>query len=716
MSELVSLDHQDDIAVIWVDNPPVNALSPGVPESIARLAGEAASDEGIRAIVLIGKGRTFIAGADIREFAKVRAGKKERGEGLHPMLFQIEDCAKPVVAAIHGTALGGGLETAMACHYRVAIASAQVGQPEIKLGILPGAGGTLRLPRLAGVAKAVEMCALGEPISARDALDHGIIDGIADEDTPAALLAFAIAFAREAAHRDGPPPKVRERDEKLGDEPSNAMIFAAIREKVRKKRRGEMAPLKTIESVEAATTMSFEDARRKTAELFMECLRSPQSEGLVHVFFSERRVRKIPDIPKDTPTRNIGRAAVVGAGTMGAGIAMALANAGIPVLLKDSAAEALRKAGGRIRASYDRSVARGRYSAEFADQRVSMIQATQTYDGFEEADLVVEAVFEDLDLKKNVFRELDKVTKADVILATNTSTLDIDAIAAVTADWSRVIGAHFFSPAHVMRLLEVVRGSETAKDVIATLMALARRLGKVGVVVGNCHGFVGNRMFLPYMREAHFLAEEGAGIAEIDQALEDFGMAMGPLAVNDLAGIDTGWRIHQQARHLEPEGARQPLVEDCLYEMGRYGQKTGAGWYRYGQNRRREEDPEIQARVRELAREAGVPQRSITADEIVERTIYALINEGARILEEGIALRAADIDMIFVSGYGFPGYRGGPMWYADTVGLEVVHRRVVEFKERHGYWRRPAPLLEQLAREGGTFEEWDEERAEAGGS
>ena len=711
MGELVAVSRSGDVAVVTVQNPPVNALSPGVPEGIAAAVNEAAADDAVRAIVLIGDGRTFIAGADIREFAKIRSGLRERGEGIHPLLFTLEDCPKPLIAAIHGTAFGGGLEVAMACHYRVALASAQVGQPEVKLGILPGAGGTLRLPRFAGVAKAAEMCAIGDPITTQDALDHHIVDRIVEGDNRETLLAGALAFAAEVIAEGAKTPRIRDNDERLGDEAANAPVFAKARALAHKKRRGQIAPQKSIDSVEAATRMSFEEARALTAKLFMECLHSPQSEALIHVFFGEREVRKIPDLPSNTPTRKIAKAAIVGAGTMGGGIAMNFANAGIPVLLKEVSEKALEKGLARIRANYDHSVKRGRFTPEFVHERMYLIQPTTSYEGFADSDIVVEAVFENMELKKTVFRELDEATKPQTILATNTSTLDLDEIASVMAEPTRVIGTHFFSPANVMRLLEVVRGTETAKDVIATAMQLGRRMKKVGVLVGNCHGFVGNRMFGPYVRESQFLVEEGAKIADLDQALEDFGMAMGPLAVGDLAGIDVSWRIRQEAKHEQPEGVRQPFAEDTLYEMGRYGQKTGVGWYRYGENRKRTPDPKMQTVITEMATGAGIEQRPINAEEIVDRTIYALVNEGARILEEGIALRPVDIDIVYVNGYGFPAYKGGPMWYADWVGLQRVDTRILEFEAQHGHWWKPAPLLARLAAEGKTFAEWQRERS-----
>jgi 3-hydroxyacyl-CoA dehydrogenase len=713
MTELVSLTHQDGIAIITVNNPPVNALSPGVPEGIAEFVLQAGADPLVRAVVLIGAGQTFIAGADIKEFGKITSGRKERGDGLHPLLDRLENCPKPVVAAIHGTAFGGGLEVAMACHYRVAISSAQVGQPEVKLGIIPGAGGTQRLPRLAGVAKAVEMCSLGEPIRAVEARECGVVDAIVDGQGHDDLLRGALAFAREAAGNPGPPPKARDRNEKLLDDGSHAAIFARAREAAAQKRRGFLAPLKAIDAVEAATRLSFEDGLRREAELFNECLFSDQSKGMIHAFFGEREVRKIPDVPRDTAVLDIRQAAVVGAGTMGCGITMAYLNAGIPVILKEASEEMLDRGLAAIRKNYERSVQRGRMTREAAEQRMSMIQPATSYDAFDKADIVIEAVFESMKLKKKVFRELEEAAKPGAILASNTSTLDIDEIGAVTSHPEQVIGNHFFSPANVMRLLEIVRGKQSSPTVIATSMALARRLRKVGVLVGNCRGFVGNRMFGPYRREAQFLVEEGAPLKEVDEALYDFGMAMGPLATGDLAGLDVGWRIRNEYRHLEPQGVRQPLLEDRLCELGRYGQKTGAGWFRYGEDRSRHEDPEVDHIIRQVVERAAISQRTIRREEIVDRCIYALVNEGARILEEGYALRAVDIDVIYLNGYGFPAYRGGPMWYADTVGLPKVYERIREFEKQDDYWWKPAPLLQQLAEQGRTFAAWDQARRAA---
>src|SRR6266516_2679621 len=635
MSDLVQLTKDNGIAIITINNPPANALSPGVPEGIAEAIEQLQEDGDIQAAVLIGGGRTFIAGADIKEFGKMTAGKS-RGPGLLPLLLEIEDCSKPVVMAIHGTAFGGGLELAMAGHYRVAVPNAQVGQPEVKLGLIPGAAGTQRLPRLAGVAKAVEMCAEGNPVKAQDALQAGILDRLVDGD----LLSGAIAFAREVAGKLA--PKTRERKDKLGTPEQNAPIFAAAREAARKKQRGMMAPLAAIDAVEAATKLSFEEGCQIEQKLFLECLFSDQSRALIHVFFGEREVARIPDIPKETPVFPVNSVAILGAGTMGAGVAM-----------------------------------------------------------------VVEAVFEGMALKKEVFAQLDRVCRPGAILATNTSTLSIDEIASATSRPPSVIGTHFFSPANVMRLLEIVRGQATSKEVIATCMQLSKRLGKIGVLVGNCMGFVGNRMFGPYRREAQFLVEEGAGVEAVDKALYDFGMAMGPLATGDLAGLDVGWRIRKEYRHLQKPGIRQPFAEDKLCELGSYGQKTGVGWYKYDEQRRALPDPEVTQLVRKWAAEAGIPERQISAEEIVDRCLYALVNEGARILEEGYALRAVDIDIIYLNGYGFPAYRGGPMWYADTVGLKTVDERICEFEQQHGEIWAPAPLLKQLAQQGRTFAEFN---------
>jgi 3-hydroxyacyl-CoA dehydrogenase len=706
MSELVSLTRDGEIGVITVNNPPVNALSPGVPEGIAAAVEQIKNDDSIKGGVLIGGGRTFIAGADIKEFGKITSGQRKRDLNFLEVIKAIEDCPKPMVAAIHGTAFGGGLETAMGFHYRVAAPSAQVGQPEVKLGIIPGAAGTQRLPRLAGVARATQMCADGNPVGAKEALEFGVVDRLVEGD----LLQGAVAFLREKIAGGEKPPKTRERNDKIGDEATNSAIFEAARAQARKTARGMMAPLAAIDAVEAATKLTFEEGVAREAELFKQCLFSDQSKALIHVFFGEREVTKIPDVPKETKVLEIKKAAIIGAGTMGGGIAMNYANAGIPVIVKEATQEALDRGMATIRKNYENSVKKGRFTQEVMDQRMALIRPQLGYDGFEEADIITEAVFEGMELKKQVFGELDKIAKPGAILASNTSTLNIDEIASATSRPEFVIGHHYFSPANVMRLLEIVRGKATSKEVIATSMALSKRLKKVGALVGNCYGFVGNRMLHQYGREAQFLVEEGASPQDVDGALYKFGMAMGPLAVGDLAGLDVGWRIRKEHAHLERPGVRRPHVADRLCEMGRYGQKTGAGWYKYDENRNRIPDPEVDALIEQVAAEQGVERRPITEEEIIERTQYALINEGAKILEEGIALRAVDIDIIYINGYGYPAWRGGPMWYADTVGLKKVYERVSQFHKKHGELWEPAPLLKRLAEAGKTFADFDKEK------
>jgi 3-hydroxyacyl-CoA dehydrogenase len=703
MNELVKLTHREDIAIITIDNPPVNALSPGVPEGIRATLDSAVEDPAVKAVVVIGAGSTFIAGADIREFGKMVSGERPR-IALYPLLLALEDSPKPVVMAMHGQAFGGGLEVAMAGHYRVIAPGALVGQPEVKLGIIPGAGGTQRLPRLAGVAKAVEMCAFGEPVPAPEAVSLGIADRIIAGD----LLAGAVAFAREMAHQ--PTDKTRDRTEKVGN--ADPSIFAAARALARKTKRGQTAPLAAIEAVESSTKLPFEEGCELETRLFQECLYSSQSKALIYAFFGERAVNKIPDVPKSTPVYEIRKAAVIGAGTMGAGIAMNYANAGIPVRVKETSQEALDSGMANIGKNYAASVQKGRFSQGTMDERMALITPQLSYEGFAEADVIVEAVFEGMALKKQVFGEIDAIAKRTCILASNTSTLDIDEIASATRRPHMVIGHHFFSPANVMRLLEVVRGQATAKEVIATSMGLGKRLKKVAVLAGNCRGFIGNRMLGPYFREAQFLLEEGASVELINQTLYDFGWAMGPLAVSDLAGLDVGWRIRKEFKHLEKPGVRVPLVADRLCERGHFGQKTGRGFSRYDEDRRPSPDRETAALSEEVARQAGIERRTITPEEIVDRCLYALVNEGARLLGEGIALRAADIDVVYLNGYGFPAWRGGPMFYADAVGLDKVLARIEEFEARHGsdLWS-PAPLLKQLARDGQRFASYDQRGA-----
>jgi 3-hydroxyacyl-CoA dehydrogenase len=702
MADLVRLSLDGDVAVITIDNPPVNALSPGVPEGLESCLKQSLADSSVRAIVIIGAGSTFIAGADIREFGKIVAGERPKLT-LLPFLLTIEDSPKPVVMAIHGQALGGGLEVAMAGHYRVLAPKAQVGQPEVKLGIIPGAAGTQRLPRLAGVPKALEMCTDGNPIKAQEAVALGIADKIIEGD----FLTGAVAFAREVSGKAA--PKTRERNEKLrGVDPA---IFQASREQSRQKSRGVRAPLAAIDAIEASTKLDFAAGCEEEARLFNECLFSTEAQALIHAFFGERAVAKIPGLSKDIKPIEIRRAAIIGAGTMGGGIAMNYANAGIPVIVKETKQEALDRGLTTIRGNYAKTVAKGRLTQEAMDQRMALITGQLTYDEFEQADIITEAVFENMDLKKQIFAELDKLAKPGAILATNTSTLDIDEIASVTSRPTMVVGTHFFSPANVMRLLEVVRGKATSPEVIATAMGLGKRLGKVAVLAGNCHGFIGNRMLEPYFREAQFLVEEGASVEQVNQAMYDFGMAMGPLAVDDLAGLDIGWLIRKaRASHLKP-GLRVPLVADKLCEQGRFGQKAGRGWSLYDAKRKQSPDPETAALIEETARAAGIERRQISNDEIVERCIYGLINEGARILEEGIAQRAVDIDITYIYGYGFPAWRGGPMFYADTVGLPKILSRIEDFEKKHGaeFWT-PAPLLKELAASGKKFKDFDKQK------
>jgi 3-hydroxyacyl-CoA dehydrogenase len=709
MDKLVNLTTQDGVAVITINNPPVNALSPGVPEGLVAALDAAEKDASARAIVIIGGGRTFIAGADIKELELAASGRGSGPPKFHDILARIEDSSKPVIMAIHGTALGGGNEVAMAGHYRVAVPDAQIGQPEVNLGIIPGAEGTQRLPRLVGVAAAVDLCVSGKPIRAPEALKLGLIDRVIEGD----LLTGAAAFAREIADKGGALRKTRELSDKLGSEFVDASIFAAGRDQARKTRRNMIAPLKAVDAIEAAVNLPFDEGCQKEREIFEECIASDQARALIHAFFAERAVSKIPDIPKETAVYNIRQAAIIGAGTMGGGIAMACANAGISVRLKEVEQAALDRGLATIRKNYENSVKKGRFSQEVMDQRMALIHPQLTYDGFDQADLIIEAAFESMELKKRIFAEIDKIAKPDCVLASNTSTLDIDEIASVTSRPRMVIGLHFFSPANVMRLVEIVRGKATSKEVVATALALAKKLSKAGVVVGNCWGFVGNRMMMPYMREAQLLVEEGATPEQVDRALTKFGMAMGIFAVDDMGGIDVQWLVRQGRKHLEKPGLRAPLVLEKLFNSKRLGQKTGAGWYRYDENRKPIPDPEVHALIEKTATDAGIERRHIPDDEIIERAIYIMINEGAKILEEGYALRAADIDAIYLTGYGFPGYRGGPMWYADTVGLKKVRDRIAEFHAKHGEFWEPAPLLAKLAGQGETFASYDASREHA---
>jgi 3-hydroxyacyl-CoA dehydrogenase len=700
---VVSATRHDDVALIEVDNPPVNALRWDVGEALVEAIAAAEADPAIGAIVLKGAGTTFVAGADIAMLEEAAWGNLSAACDFHDVLARIEDCAKPVVVAIHGAALGGGLELAMAGHFRVATPEAALGQPEVNLGIVPGAEGTQRLPRLVGVAKALEMCVTGKPVAARDALEAGLVDGVIEGD----LVAEAIAFARETMAANLAIRRTRERSDKLGPAADNAQLFANARALAGRVRRGQIAPLKAVDAIEAAATLPFDEGCRRERELFFECVATEQAKALIHLFFAERAVSRVPGIPKEIASGRVRTVAVVGAGTMGSGIAIAAADAGLAVILKESRQDALDAGIASIQRSYESSIARGRVTAQAVADRLGRIRPTLAYDGFAEADVIIEAVFEGLELKKRIFAELDAVARPSALLATNTSTLDIDEIAAATSRPHDVLGLHFFSPAPVMRLLEIVEGRATSPEVLGRALAFGRQLRKIPVVVANCRGFVGNRMMFPYMYEAQFLVEEGATPEQVDRALTGFGMAMGIFAVDDMAGIDVAWRVRQELGHFSRTGRRRPLVADRLHALGRFGRKTGRGWYRYDEAGKAMPDPSVVELIHTTAAEAGIPRREFTDRDIVERCIYALVNEGARVVEDGAARRASDIDVIYANGYGFPAWRGGPMFYADRTGLAAIHERIVAFQREHGDRWTPAPLLSRLAAEGTTFRERD---------
>jgi len=690
MGEPVTYSRTNSVGFIIVDNPPVNALSAGVRRGIAACLKTGINDPAAKALVLMCAGRTFIAGADITEF-----GRPFEAPDLNDVITALESSSKPVIAAIHGTALGGGLETALGCHFRCAAASAQFGLPEVKLGLVPGAGGTQRLPRVAGVRVALEIISSGDPIPASRALEAGIIDEIIDDK-----LEEAAAFAEKVVRENRPLRKIRD----ISAGPQDPSIFDEFRKALAKSKRGFDAPQRCVDCVQAAVELPFEKGLAREREIFAECLASVQSAAQLHIFFAEREVSKIPDVPKDTPACPINTAAIIGAGTMGGGIAMCFANAGIRVLLMDSSQELLDKGLGTIRKNYQATVSKGRLPQAKMDKCMELIQPTLSYDALKDVDLVVEAVFEEMELKKVVFGKLDKACKPDALLATNTSTLDVNEIAAATARPENVIGLHFFSPANIMKLLEIVRGSRTSKETIATSIALAKKIRKVGVLVGVCDGFVANRMLAGYIREASFLLEEGALPQQVDKVIYDFGLPMGPFQMGDLAGLDIGWRIRKRQAATRPKEERYSAIADKLCEQGRLGQKTNAGFYKYeAGNRTPQPDPDVEALIVAESKAKGIARRVISEQEILERCIYPLINEGARILEDGIALRSGDIDVIFIYGFGFPVYRGGPMFYADSVGIDTVYSRILEFQKQHGKLWAPAPLLERLAREGKAF-------------
>ncbi|WP_166366477.1 3-hydroxyacyl-CoA dehydrogenase NAD-binding domain-containing protein [Pseudomonas akapageensis] len=698
MNSSVTYERQGEIALITVNNPPVNALGHSVREGLLHALQEAQGDAQVRALVLLCSGRTFIAGADIKEF-----GKPPQAPSLPEVVNFFEQSDKPCVAAIHGTALGGGLEVALGCHYRIAHHEAKVGLPEVKLGLLPGAGGTQRLPRLAGVAKALEMIVSGTPVDAAQALKHHIVDELFEGDPRAAGITFAQRMLAESLG-------VRRTGEQTAalNAADNATLISVKRAEMEQRMPGAFSPPRCIAAVEAATRLPLAEGLQLERALFKECLASEQRAALVHAFFAERQCGHIDGLPAQTPVRSIERVGVIGGGTMGVGIALSFVNAGVPVKLLEVSGQALKRALQRARDIYAASVTRGSLSREAMEQRLELLHGVQDYSDLAEEDLIIEAVFESLEVKRQVFERLDRVCKPGAILASNTSSLDLDAIAAFTSRPQDVVGLHFFSPANVMRLVEVVRGRHTCAEVLASAMGLSRTLQKVAVVVGVCDGFVGNRMIFQYGREAEFLLEEGGTPEQVDAALRKFGMAMGPNAMRDLSGLDIGWSIRKRQRETLPGGYPLPTVLDKLCEAGLFGQKSGRGFYQYAPGSRQPQpNPEVLPLLEAASREKGIERRVLSDDYIVERCIFALINEGAKILEEGIAQRSGDVDVIYLNGYGFPAWRGGPMFYADSLGLDKVLARVQEFHERFGAWWKPAPLLEKLAAEGRRFADWN---------
>ena len=689
MSEVAQYAVRDGIAVITMNNPPVNGLGNALRAGLMECLDKADADPAVQGAVIIGSAKFFSGGADIREFNQKR---------LPPDLPDVNDrqdaMKKPLVAAIGGFALGGGLELALGCHYRVAAPKSQVGLPEVKLGILPGSGGTQRLPRIIPMAEALRLMTTGAMLPVEKAKEYGLVDEIIQGD----LLEGALAFTKTRIGK--PLPRIRDRKAQLEGDPK--AFFARVREQVAKESKGYPAPLEIVGCAEAAATLPFDEGRKEERARFNKLVVGTESQSLRHMFFAERQTSKIPDVPDDTPAREIRKAAVIGAGTMGGGIAMNFANAGIPVTLIDMNQAAVEKGLATIKKNYGATVSKGRLKQEDMDKRMGLIKTSTEIPG--DADIFIEAVFERMDVKKDIFRKLDALAKPGAILATNTSTLDVDEIAASTKRPQDVIGTHFFSPANVMRLLEVVRGEKTAKDVLATTMKLGKTLKKVPVVSGVCDGFIGNRMLEKYGQQSLFLLDEGATPQQVDAAMAKFGMAMGPFTMYDMAGNDIGWEIRKRRYQERPDFVYSKIA-DRICEQGRFGQKTGKGFYKYeAGNRKPIPDDEVQKILESYRAEIKVKPRQISDEEIVERLIYALVNEGAHILEEGIALRASDIDMVYLTGYGFPPYRGGPMFYADTVGLSKVLSAIEGFRKGYqGSQWQPAPLLVKLAKEGKRF-------------
>ncbi|MES2033494.1 MAG: 3-hydroxyacyl-CoA dehydrogenase NAD-binding domain-containing protein [Pseudomonadota bacterium] len=684
INPVTDLTNDGDVAVITLNSPPVNALSSAVRDGLYEGFKAAIADDSVKSIVLVCDGRTFIAGADISEF-----GGASKGASLQDVQAMMENSPKPVIAAIHGTALGGGLETALTAHYRVAVPSAKVGLPEVNLGLLPGAGGTQRLPRIVGAQKALEMMTSGAHVPAKQAAEMGLVDDLVEEGN---LKAGAIAFAKKVVAENWPLKKVRDR-EVAGGTPE---VFAEFRKANARKFRGFKAPESNIQCIEAAATLPFEEGMAVERKLFVELMTGPQSAAQRYVFFAERAANKIPDVGDDVAPLPVKSVGVIGAGTMGGGISMNFLNAGIPVKIVETKQEALDRGLGVIRKNYENTAAKGRLTTDDVEKRMGLLSGSLNLEDLADCDLIIEAVFENMDIKKDVFGKLDKIAKPGAILATNTSFLNVDEIAAATSRPESVIGLHFFSPANVMRLLEIVRGDKTSKPVIATSMKLAKTIGKVGVLVGVCDGFVGNRMLAMRQRQAQALVAEGAMPWDVDRVLYDFGFPMGPFAMSDLAGLDIGW---------SKETNKSETIRDKLCELDRRGQKTGAGYYDYDEKRNAKPSPVTEQIIKDFAAKSGVNARPIDDEEILDRTILPMINEGAKILEEGKALRASDVDTVWVTGYGWPVYRGGPMHYADSLGLDKVVERLKHYESKHGDFFKPSALLEKLAAEGKGFKD-----------
>lgn len=685
----VQISHEDDVAVVTLNNPPVNALGYGLRAPLAKALEEVRDDERVAAMVLTCAGRTFVAGADITEF-----GKPMQSPELNDLINLLETFTKPTIAAIHGTALGGGLELAMGCHFRVSDAAAKFGLPEVQLGILPGAGGTQRLPRLVGPVKAVRMIVSGTPVGAKEALANGLADAVFDGD----LVKNAVAFAREKATEAEPLVNVRDREDKIAAARDDLAAFDAEVAGLLKKSRGLDAPVFCARSVRNALTMAFAEALATERECFVELVLGDQSRAQRHLFFAEREAAKVPGVGKEAQPREIKKVCVIGAGTMGVGIAMSFVNGGLPVTLLEMTDEALKKGLGTIEKNYAIPVSRGSLTEDAKAKRMALLTGTTNYADLKNCDLIIEAVFEEMSVKKDVFRKLDTIAKPGAILASNTSYLDIDEIAAYTGRPQDVLGMHFFSPANVMKLLEIVRGKKTAPDVLATVLAAARKIAKVPVVVGVCHGFVGNRMLSARSEESEALLLEGATPEQIDKAFTDFGWSMGPFQMYDLAGLDIGWRNRKSL-------GRAAIIADPLCEEGRYGQKTGKGFYLY-ENGSRTPTPDLAVAklIEDKARERGINRRTISDEEILERTIYPMINEGAKILEEGIAARSSDIDIVWVNGYGFPVGKGGPMFFAELQGLKKIVKRLDHWHGKTGKRVfQASSLLRELAASGGSL-------------